>query len=326
MSDKRQDDGDTLSALMAAAQTKYNEASAEARKIVDAAQQSFNQGMQKADQMADAARAKFNEGMDAARQLANDTKAKFEAGVKAAGDMAADAKVKLEKGIADAKTQVQNASLSNLGEKTIALEACKQAVQAGAQAMGYGSSALSGLPGSQDVAKAWQNFQDAGGMPVAKMVGEQKLEDLGIRKTDATVNKMVDQSNAEQSKFLPDNDMNRLNKAVEQDAKLGKGPDDTKQPGAPKTADDSKFVNPKGPQDSKFVGDDLKAKYLSRAQDLKQDTNQAATRWDSSNPKPPQSQPTADKPAVNANPSPSSQAAPTASAPKPPSPSPSPKP
>jgi hypothetical protein len=333
MSDNERDD--TLSALMAAAkqkvdamsavaQTKYNEASAEAANMVNAARETFNQGMQKADQLADATKARFNEGMEAVQQLANDTKAKFEAGVKSAQELAGDARVKLEKGLADAKQQggemiaAAKDRITNPGEsdKAAMVEAGKQAAGAGAEALGYGSHVLGGAPGSQDVAKAWQNFQDSGGMPVAKMLAEQRLEDVGIRSTDATINKM-----AESSKFQPDNDFNRLNKAVEQDAKLGKGPEDSKSPEPPKTVDDSKFANPKGPQDSKFVSDDLKSKYLARAQDMGQDTKQAATRWETSNPKPLENQP-ADKPAVSANPQPS----PTTSAPKPPSPSPSPKP
>lgn len=339
MSDNKQDDADTLSALMAAArqkvdsmsaaaQTKYNEASAEAANMVNAAKESFNQGMQKADQLTDATKAKFNEGMEAAQQLANDTKAKFEAVVKAAQEMGADAKVKLEKGLADAKQQgaalMESAKehIKNPGEsdKAAMVETGKKAVEAGAQALGDGSHMLAGAPGSQEVAKAWQSFQDGGGMPVAKMLAEQKLENAGIRSTDATINKM-----AESSKFLPDNDFNRMNKAVEQDAKLGKGPEESKPPEPAKNVDDSKFANPKGNQDSKFLSDDLKAKYLSRAQDMGQDTQQAATKWETSNPKPPQNQP-ADKPAVNASPAPSSSPAPAPSAPKPPSPSPSPKP
>lgn len=323
MSDNQDDDN--LSALMAAAkqkvdsmsaaaQTKYNEVSAEAANMVNAAKEKFNQGMQKADQLTDAAKAKFNEGLEAAQQLANDTKAKFESGVKSAQDMAADAKVTLEKGLADAKQQgvamMESAKdrIKNPGEsdKAAMVETGKKVVEAGAQALGDGSHMLAGAPGSQEVAKAWQNFQDGGGMPVAKMLAEQKLQDAGIRSTDATINKM-----AEPSKFLPDNDFNRLNKAVEQGAK----------PSEPaKTVDDSKFANPKGPQDSKFMSDDLKAKYLARAQDMGQDTKQAASHWENSNPKPPQNQPSP------STPGPSSQPAPTASAPKPPSPTPSPKP
>jgi hypothetical protein len=340
MSDNNpQHDADTLSALMAAAQQKvdamsataqamYNDARVEATNMVNTAQEKFNQGMQKADQLADAAKAKFNDGMDAAQQLANDTKAKFESGVKAANDMAADAKVKFEQGVADAKQQglammeAAKERVKNPGEsdKTVMVEAGKQATEMAAQALGQGSHALAGAPGSQDVAKAWQNFQDAGGMPVAKMLAEQKLEDAGIRSTDATINKM-----AEPSKFMPDNEFNRMNKAVEQDAKLGKGPDDTKPEPKPQGIEDSKFKNPSGPQDSKFLSDSLKEKYLARAQDIGQDTKQASAHWESSNPKPPQNQP-ADKPAVNTGPSASSQPAPTQAAPKPPSPSPSPKP
>ena len=348
MSDNKPDDADTFSALMAAAQqkvdamsataqAKYNDARAEATNMVNAAKETFNQGMQKADQLTDAAKAKFNEGMEAAQQLANDTKAKFESGVKAAGDMAADAKVKFEQGVADAKQQgiammeAAKERVKNPGEsdKTAMAEAGKKAVEAGAQALGDGAHALGGAPGSQDVAKAWQSFQDAGGVPVVKMLAEQKLEDVGIRSTDATIKDM-----AAPSKFMPDNEFNRMNKAVEQDAKLGKGPDDTKPEPKPQGVEDSKFKNPSGPEDSKFLSDSLKQKYLARAQDMGQDTKQASSHWDSSNPKPPQNQP-ADKPAVNANPSPSSPTAsnpassspaPSSSAPKPPSPSPSPKP
>jgi hypothetical protein len=230
MSDHKQDD--TLSALMAAAQqkvdamsataqAKYNDARAEATNMVNAAKETFNQGMQKADQLTDAAKAKFNEGLEAAQQLANDTKAKFESGVKAAGDMAADAKGKFEQGVADAKQQgiammeAAKERVKNPGEsdKTVMVEAGKKAVEAGAQALGDGAHALGGAPGSQDIAKAWQSFQDAGGVPVAKMLAEQKLEDAGIRSTDATINKM-----AEASKSPQDNDFNRMNKAAEKDA------------------------------------------------------------------------------------------------------------
>jgi hypothetical protein len=338
MSDNRPDEkneAETLNTLMAAAkqkvdtmsaaaQSKYNEASAQAANMVSAAKESFNQGMQKADQLADAAKAQFSEGMAAAQQLAADTKAKFEAGVTSARQLAADAQIKLETGLADAKQKgadmmaAAKEHVRNPGEsdKTAMIEAGKKAVEAGAQALGDGAHALGGAPGSQDIAKAWQNFQDSGGMPVAKMLAEQKLQDAGIRSTDATINKM-----AEPSKFMPDNEFNRMNKAVEQDAKLGKGPEDAKPEAKPPGIEDSKFKNPSGPEDSKFLSASLKEKYLARAQDMGQDTKQAATHWDSSNPKPPQNQP-ADKPAVNAGPSPS----PAASAPKPPSPSPSPKP
>ena len=323
MSDNKPDEkneADTLNALMAAAkqkvdtmsaaaQAKYNEASAEAAHMVNAAKESFNQGMQKADQLADAAKARFNEGMEAAQQLANDTKAKFEAGVKTAHDMAADAKGKLEQGLADAKQQgagmmeAAKERLRNPGEadKTVMVEAGKQAIEAGAQALGQGSSLLGGSAGSPDIAQAWQQFQDAGGMPVAKMLGEQKLQDAGIRSTDATINKM-----AEPSKFMPDNEFNRMNKAVEQDAKLGKGPDEVKP--EPK---------PQGIEDSKFVSASLKEKYLARAQDMGQDTKQAAAHWDTSNPKPPQN-PTPSSPSASSSPAPAS------SAPKPSSPSPKP--
>jgi hypothetical protein len=339
MSDEPQNknDADTLSALMAAAQqkvdamsaavqSKYNDACGEATNMVNAAKETFNQGMQKADQLTDAAKAKFNEGMEAAQQLANDTKAKFEGVVKAAGDMAADAKGKLEQGVADAKQQgvammeAAKERVKNPGEsdKTVMVEAGKKAVAAGAQALGDGAHALGGAPGSRDIAKAWQNFQDSGGVPVAKMLAEQKLEDVGIRSTDATINKMADASKAGS-----DNQFNQLNKTVEEDARLGKGPDEPKPTPKPE-------AKPQGVEDSKFLSASLKEKYLARAQDMGQDTKQAATHWDSSTPKPPQNQP-ADKPAVNASPNPSSpnpssSPAPSTPAPKPPSPSPSPSP
>jgi hypothetical protein len=329
VSDNKPDDADTLSALMAAAkqkadslsaaaQTKYDEARADAANMVNAAKESFNQGMQKADQLADAAKAKFNEGVEAAQQLANDTKAKFEAGVKQAGDLAAEAKVKLESGLADAKQQgaemmaaakdrIQN---SGVADKQLAFEVGKKGIEAGAEALGQGSSALAGgYPGlGGEIAKNVQFIQDSGGASFVKYMGERKLEEAGIRSTDETINKM-----AEPSKFAPDNEFNKMNKAVEQDARLGKGPDDTKAPEAAK-----------GPGDSKFLSDSLKAKYMARAESMGQNPNEAGAKFESANPKPPENKPADTKPTVSANPStaPSSPSA----APSSPSPSPSPKP